>query len=94
MADRLDIGDGDSLPMTIAAIQPGDYIRSKLASHIMGRVVRRIIMTRYPAFLIENHRGVLGVVLECDTMILGFVDCTPKEDNNGLLGSRSACGST
>lgn len=78
MTDRLDVGDGDSVPMTIAAIQPGDYIRSRLAPHIVGRVVRRGIVTRYPAFLIENHRGVLGVVLESDTVILGFADCKPQ----------------
>lgn len=77
MADRLDIGDGDSVPMTIAAVQVGDFIRSRLAPHIVGRVVRRGVVTRYPAFLIENHNGILGVVLEIDTVILGFADCRP-----------------
>lgn len=72
MTDRLDIGDGDSIPMTIAAIQPGDYICSQLAPHIVGRVVRRGIVTRYPAFIIENYRGILAVVLESDTVILGL----------------------
>ena len=72
--DRLDVGDGDSIPMTIAAIQSGDYIRSRLASHIVGRVVRRGTVGGYPAFIIENYRGVLGVVVELDTMILGFAD--------------------
>lgn len=71
---RLDVGDGDSIPMTIAAIQPGDYIRSQLAPHIVGRVVRRGTVGGCPAFIIENYRGVLGVVVELDTMILGLGD--------------------
>ena len=72
MTDRLDIGDGDSIPMTIAAIQPGDYICSQLAPHIVGRVVRRGIVARYPAFIIENYRGILAVVLVSDSVILGL----------------------
>jgi len=72
MTDRLDVGDGDSIPMTLSAIQPGDYIRSQLAPHIVGRVVRRGVVTRYPAFIIENYRGILAVVLESDTVILGL----------------------
>lgn len=60
--------------MTIAAIQPGDYIRSRLAPHIVGRVVRRGTVAGYPAFIIENYRGILSVVVEIDTMILGLGD--------------------
>jgi len=74
LTDRLDVGDGDSIPMTIVAIQPGDYICSQLAPHIVGRVVRRGIVTRYPAFIIEDYRGVLAVILESDTVILGLGD--------------------
>ena len=65
--------------MTIAAIQPGDYIRSRLASHIVGRVVRRGTVAGYPAFIIENYRGILGVVVEIDTMILGLGDIQSLE---------------
>ena len=72
--NRLDVGDGDSIPMTLDAIQPGDFIRSRLDSLTVGRVVRRGTVAGCPAFLIENYRGVLGVVVELDTMILGLGD--------------------
>ena len=77
--NRLDVGDGDSIPLSIAAIQPGDYIRSRLASHIVGRVVRRGTVAGCPAFIIKNYRGVLGVIVELDTMILGLGDIQKLE---------------
>jgi len=81
--DRVAIEDEETVPTTVAAIEPGDWIRARpdWAAMCMGQVIARATHpTLGPGFTLRNLHGALDFVAEDDTVILGYMDCRPPSE--------------
>lgn len=84
--DRLDLGDGETVPTTLEAILPGDWITSRhaWAGMVTGRVIERAkAQTLGDGFKVRTIRGVEDFIANGDVVIMGYMDCRPPETGEG-----------
>lgn len=72
MTGRLELENGDSIPLDVASVLPGDFIRSELDPRIVGWVESRGFLAKQPAFKIRNTHNRLLIIFESDAVILGL----------------------
>lgn len=75
--DRIDIGDGESIPTHTDAIRPGDWIiHHTLRYPLMGKVVKRVILSpgrlNTEGFLIDTVQGRQDFIELDQAMIMGL----------------------
>ena len=73
---RLDVDNGDSVPLDMDSITIGDWIASWECGVLVGKVVAVgfLGLAHMPCFLVETAHGRLEPIARDDTRILGLAD--------------------
>lgn len=78
--NRLQVGDGTSIPMSLDAVQAGDWVGSHLhwGGMAMGQVIERAYHPKLGAgFVVRTIGGRRDFLAESDVRLLGYRDCRP-----------------